>query len=101
MILSSILTIWYMKWLGGLIDSTPFPKTPADKSTLDNLYFWVFVVIGALAFLFLVIGGTRYVLSGGEPDKVQKAKNEIRYSLIGMIIASFAAAIVSYVTGQL
>lgn len=91
----------YTTKLAGIIDSAPLPKTTADKPTLDKIYFWTIVVVGALGFLFLIVGGTRYALSKGEPANVEKAKNEIRYSLIGLVIAAFAAAIVNLVTGQL
>jgi len=49
----------------------------------------------------MVIAGARYALSKGEPDNVQKAKNEMKYSAIGLIIAASAAAIVNFVIGKL
>jgi len=51
--------------------------------------------------LFLVIAGARYALSKGEPEGIQKAKNEIKYSLIGLVIAATAALVVNFVVDKL
>ena len=85
----------------GIIESSNLPKACADQATLSSIYLWIFAVVGALAVLFLVIGGTRYALAGGDPEKVKKAKNEILYSMIGLVIAALAAVIVKYVINQL
>lgn len=84
-----------------LISGSPLPHTCADSSTVTIVFNIAFIVIGALALLFVVIGGTRYVLSKGEPDKIQLAKNEIKFAAIGLIITALAAAVVNFVTGKL
>ncbi len=84
-----------------LISGSPLPHTCADKGTVTTIFNIAFIVIGALAFLFVVIGGARYALSKGEPENIQKAKNEIKYALIGLVIVASAAAIVNFVTGKL
>lgn len=52
---------------------------------------------GALAVIFLIIGGLKYVLSAGEPAKLSSAKQTILYAIVGLIIAITAAAIVNFV----
>jgi hypothetical protein len=49
----------------------------------------------------IVIGGLRYVISGGDASQVQAAKNTILYAIIGIIIALLAYAAVSFVTTTL
>ena len=85
----------------GIIDSSPLPRAEASSTTLKTIFLIAFAIIGALAFLFMVIAGARYALSKGEPDNVQKAKNEMKYSALGLIIAASAAAIVNFVIGKL
>lgn len=85
----------------GIIQSDNLPKACADQTTLNSVYFWVFGLVGALAVLFLVIGGTRYALSGGDPEKIKKAKNEIIYSMVGLVIAALGATIVKYVINNI
>ncbi len=77
------------------------PHAQATSGTLRTIFLIVFAVIGSVAFLFLVIAGARYTLSKGEPDNVQRAKNEIKYSVIGLIITAFAAFIVNFVLDKL
>lgn len=88
-------------FFAALINSDPLPKTTAGQGTITKILTITFVIIGALALLFMVIGGTRYALSKGEPDNIQKAKNEIKYAAIGLIIAFLAVAIVRFVIGKL
>lgn len=83
-----------------LITGKNIPRAD-DKTAIDSLYIWVFVLIGGLSMLFLVIGGTRYIFSGGEASAVEKAKNEIKYSIIGLLVAAFAGAAVNMVVNRL
>ncbi len=86
---------------GGLITSSSLPHTCADSGNISTILITLFTIVGALAFLFMVIAGVKYALSKGEPDNVAKAKNEIKYSLYGLIISASAAAIVNFVLGKL
>lgn len=45
----------------------------------------------------LIIGGIRYVISGGDSKKVTDAKNTVLYAIIGLVIAFLAFAIVNFV----
>lgn len=86
--------------LAQLVDRSNLPQTQATSGTLKNILTIVFTVIGALAFLMIVIAGFRYVISQGEPDKIAEIKRQIIYALIGLIIAASAAAIVNFVIGR-
>ena len=54
-------------------------------------------IVGAIAVIMIVIGGLRYVISGGDASQVQAAKNTILYPLVGIIIAILAYAAVNFV----
>lgn len=54
-------------------------------------------LVGAIAVLFLIIGGLRYVISNGDPKAVESAKNTILYAIIGIIIAILSFAAVQFV----
>ena len=49
----------------------------------------------------LIIGGIRYIVSGGDSKKVTDAKNTILYAIIGLIICFLAYAIVNFVIAAL
>ena len=57
-------------------------------------------VVGAVAVLMLVIGGLRYVLSAGDAQATQSAKNTILYALIGVVVAFIAWTVVNFVLNQ-
>lgn len=42
---------------------------------IDNIRNWVVGLLVALATLLLTIGGLRYLLAGGDPGEVNKAKD--------------------------
>ena len=85
----------------GLISPAGLPQTCANSTTLNTAFLIGFTIIGGIAFLFLIIGGVRYITAGGNAESIQKAKNQITYSLIGLVIAASAATIVNFVLDRL
>lgn len=57
-------------------------------------------IIGAIAVIMLIIGGIRYVVSGGDSGAVTGAKNTILYAVIGIVVALLAYALVHFVIGS-
>jgi hypothetical protein len=51
--------------------------------------------------VFLIIGGYKYLLSAGDPNKMTAAKNTILHAVIGLVISLFSVAIVNIVAGAL
>ena len=70
---------------------------PGSKNVLQILLTDLFIIVGALAFLMLVVAGFRYILARGNPEKITQARNMIMYSLIGLIICVLASTIVNFV----
>lgn len=58
------------------------------------------VVVGFVAVVMIIIGGFRYITSGGSSDKVSGAKNTILYGIIGLIIVALAQVIVQFVLNK-
>ncbi|MGD0284577.1 MAG: Mbov_0395 family pilin-like conjugal transfer protein [Candidatus Saccharimonadales bacterium] len=81
--------------------ANPFPVVNADGSFVTTVLDIVFGIFGAVAVLFIVIGGFRYVISSGDPKNTAKAKNTIIYALVGLVITLSATAIVNFVAGKL
>ncbi len=73
------------------------PLTGLLKQLIDT----ALGVISTIAVLFLIIGGYQYMTSAGNPDQIQKAKNTILYSVIGLAVAILSFAIVRFVAGAL
>lgn len=63
-------------------------------NTVTNILLFL---VGAISVLMIIIGGFRYVVSGGNAASVSAAKNTILYAVIGIIIAILAYAIINFV----
>lgn len=62
--------------------------------TITNVMLFL---IGAISVIMLIVGGIRYVVSGGDSTAVQNAKNTILYAIVGVIVAILAYAVVGFV----
>jgi ABC-type Fe3+-siderophore transport system permease subunit len=88
------------KFAIGIVDKSSFPNTAADQTTVQTVLNMVFVIIGALAFLMLVIAGVRYIVYGSDPAKITEVKKQIIYALVGIIVVALAATIVNFVLNR-
>lgn len=59
------------------------------------------VIVGVVAVIMIIVGGFRYITSGGSDTSVTGAKNTILYAVIGLIIVAMAQIIVSFVLRSL
>lgn len=67
-------------------------------TTITNVMLFV---VGAISVIMVVIGGLRYVISGGNSTNITAAKNTILYAVIGMVISILAYAMINFVIGSL
>ena len=76
---------------------TASPALAADDipTVISNLQNWLVGILAALATLFLVIGGVRYVISGGNPGEVEKAKSAFKSAAIGYCLAILAPVVIT------
>ncbi len=58
------------------------------------------VIVGVVAVIMIILGGFRYITSGGDSTKVGSAKNTILYALIGLIIVALAQIVVRFVLSK-
>ena len=58
----------------------------AGSPKIDMILKLVFGALALLSLLFIVIGGLRYTLSGGDSNAIASAKKTITYAVIGLVI---------------
>lgn len=58
------------------------------------------IVVGVISVIMIIVGGFRYITSGGSSEKVGGAKNTIIYAIIGLVIVAIAQVIVHFVLNQ-
>lgn len=69
------------------------------EQVLTNVRNWVVGILALLATVFLTIGGVRYILGGGEPGEIEKAKTAFRGACVGYALALLAPLVVSVLQG--
>lgn len=76
-------------------------RAGAFTGTIERVINVLLFIIGAAAVIMIIIGGIRYVVSGGDQSAVTGAKNTIIYAVVGLVIAIMAYAIVNFVVTKL
>jgi hypothetical protein len=82
------------------VDLAPLPKPAANSTSIQNILTIVFGIVGAVAVLFFVIGGFRYITAQGDPQQLSKAKETLIYSVVGVLVSITAVGIVTFVLGR-
>ncbi|MEI6228509.1 MAG: hypothetical protein WCP11_00560 [Candidatus Saccharibacteria bacterium] len=81
--------------------SAKSPSQPSNLFGIDGIFTTItstlLFAIGALSVIMIIVGGIRYVVSGGKEANVTKAKNTILYAIIGLVVAMLAYAMISFV----
>ena len=72
-----------------------------DTGVFKQITNTILYIVGVIAVIVLIIGGIRYLISGGDSKKVTDAKNTVLYAIIGLIIALLSFAIVNFVISAL
>ncbi len=78
----------------------PFTAAEAGTGT-ENLISTIvgfLTIVSGLAFLiYLILGGFSWITSGGDPEKVKAAQNNITNAIVGLIVVVIAYAVVSII----
>jgi hypothetical protein len=87
--------------VGGAGNNAGLPHTVADQGAINRVINAIFVIVGALAVLYIVLAGFRMVTSGDNPTKISESRRQIIYAVLGLIVLATASAIVNVVLGRL
>ena len=119
LIMSVAMTIMAIVGIGGVATAYTLPALAAGDSGLDYVEKYrdstigsnqqdampiisviinvVIGLIGLVAVIMIIVGGIMYTSSQGNPDKVKQAKDIILYSIVGLVVALLAFAVVNFV----
>lgn len=78
---------------GGGCEADSVPLTTVIRLVIRILS----LIAGVAAVIMIVIGGLKYITSGGDSSKVASAKTSILYAIVGLIIVALAQFIVRFV----
>jgi len=59
------------------------------------------VLIGSLSVIMIIWSGILFLVSAGDPARIQKAKSSLVFAIVGMVIAISAEVIIETIKGIL
>jgi hypothetical protein len=72
------------------------------NTVLGNLELWLSGLLASLATVFLITGALRYVMAGGDPVRLERAKSAITSAAVGYafaLLAPVAVTIIQQIVG--
>lgn len=66
-------------------------------TTVINIFS---LVVGFVSVIMIIIGGFKYITSGGNDASVAGAKNTILFAIVGLVIVALAQVIVRFVLSR-
>ncbi len=69
------------------------------SSILSGGISLILIIAAILFFFMLVIGGIRWIMSGGDKGQTEAARNQITAALVGLVIVFAAWAIAQLIGG--
>jgi hypothetical protein len=68
--------------------------------TIDSLANWFLTALLIVAVWFFIFAAFNFVTANGETEKVTKARNQLMYGIIGVLVGVMAKGLVSFVAGM-
>lgn len=78
---------------------------PAGSTSIDTVIAAVInilsAVVGVVAVIMIIVGGFKYITSGGDSNKATGARNTIMYAIVGLVVVAFSQMIVYFVLNKI
>jgi hypothetical protein len=66
-------------------------------TVVTNIVNVLSVIVGIVAVIMIIIGGFKYITSGGDSGSITSAKHTIIYAIVGLVVVALAQVIVRFV----
>jgi len=67
------------------------------NKVLKNVLNVMTVIIGLIAVIMIIVGGTKFITSGGDSGKVSSARSTLISAVVGLVIVALAQIVVQFV----
>lgn len=84
---------------GPVAGADPVAQVASVDQVLANIRNWVMGILASLATVFLSFGSVRYLMAGGDPGEIEKAKTAFKAAGIGYGMCALAPLIVTVLAG--
>ncbi len=85
----------------GQCSSAGSDATDRINSIVHTIVNLLSAIVGIVAVIMIIVGGFRYITSGGNDTSVTSAKNTILYAIIGLVVVALAQLIVRFTLSKL
>ena len=58
------------------------------------------LIVGVIAVIMIIIGGLKYITSGGDSGNISGAKNTILYAVVGLVVVALSQFVVRFVLNK-
>ena len=86
------------------IDGELVTRTVNDVASINcipfivqNVIFWLLVFAGTAALILLIIGGIKFITSGGDPKQTEGARKTLTYAILGLVLILLSFAILRFI----
>lgn len=79
------------------VGNPPAGSPSSPESVIETVIDLLSAVVAAIAVIMIIIGGFKYVTSGGDSNGTKSAQNTILYAIVGLVVVALAQVIVKFV----
>ena len=87
----------YIQQAGTLAGCTSKTTLNGAGGLASEIVNTILFAAGIVSFVFIVVGGIRYITSTGDASRIQSAKDTLLYAIIGLIVTFLAIPIAAFV----
>lgn len=64
---------------------------------IENILYWLLAVLGIAGVIGFVISGILYLISTGEEAMIERAKNAMKWSIVGVVVGLIGVVVIQAV----
>lgn len=88
---------------GDTIDApSGIPTAPSTNQAVGGIASWIVIALTAVgivaALIFLITGAIKWIMSGGDVEKLTSAKKTVTFSIVGLVIVLLSGVVIVFVT---
>lgn len=76
-------------------------STTRVETIVMNVVNWMLAVLGFIAIVGFVVSGIQYLMSAGDEGTIETAKRNMKYSLIGVVVALSGRVLITAINNML
>lgn len=69
------------------------------QSLLNTILSWIYIIFFIVAAIFIILAAFGYLSAQGDEEKVRKAKQQLIYAIVAIVIALIAVGVDNIVAG--